>query len=163
MRGAARKWCPAEPDDLMRGSASDGRSLVHYGLLAGRSPHPSASRPPSPSGKALVRTVYHKKVQLFKLVLRKQSLPRGGRWAGRSPGRMRATYRKHSAVYQRTPSPAEPRKKRLTNPLVSCIIIAKKGAVAFPTASQTTMKVYQNLMNNLSGCQTDTKQNAVTI
>ena len=86
MRGAARTWCPAEPDDLMRGSASDGRSLVHYGLLAGRSPHPSASRPPSPSGKALVRTVYHKKVQLFKLVLRKQSLPQRGRWAGHQPG-----------------------------------------------------------------------------
>ncbi len=35
------------------------------------------------------------------------------------------------------PSLAEPRKKRLTNPLVSCMIIAKKDAVAFPTASQT--------------------------
>ena len=30
-----------------------GVALVHYGLLAQRSPHPSASRPPSPSGKAL--------------------------------------------------------------------------------------------------------------
>ena len=30
-----------------------GVALVHYGLLAQHSPHPSASRPPSPSGKAL--------------------------------------------------------------------------------------------------------------
>ena len=33
--------------------SSCGVALVHYGLLAQRSPHPSASRPPSPSGKAL--------------------------------------------------------------------------------------------------------------
>ena len=34
--------------------ASPGSALVHYGSLSAGSPHPSASRPPSPSGKALV-------------------------------------------------------------------------------------------------------------
>ena len=67
-------------------SKSSDCSLVHCGLLAAGSPHPSASRPPSPSGKALVRIVYHKKVQHFKFVPRRQSLPRGGRWAGHQPG-----------------------------------------------------------------------------
>ena len=32
--------------------ASPGSALVHYGSLSAGSPHPSASRPPSPSGKA---------------------------------------------------------------------------------------------------------------
>ena len=37
--------------------ASPGSALVHYGSLSAGSPHPSASRPPSPSGKALI-TLY---------------------------------------------------------------------------------------------------------
>ena len=97
-------------------SKSSDCSLVHCGLLAAGSPHPSASRPPSPQGKALRCTVYHKKVQHFKFVPRRQSLPRGGRWAGQSPGRMRATYRTESVVYQPnhapcgTPNPIHPPK-----------------------------------------------------
>ena len=41
-----------------------GVALVHYGLLAQRNPHPSASRPPSPSGKALA-TLYKLKCCIF--------------------------------------------------------------------------------------------------
>ena len=41
-----------------------GVALVHYGLLAQRSPHPSASRPPSPSRKALA-TLYKLKCCIF--------------------------------------------------------------------------------------------------
>ncbi len=44
--------------------SSCGVALVHYGLLAQRSPHPSASRPPSPSGKALT-TLYKLKCCIF--------------------------------------------------------------------------------------------------
>ena len=36
----------------MGGSVSCHVVLVHYGAVAGRGPHPSASQPPSPSGKA---------------------------------------------------------------------------------------------------------------
>ncbi|MFR6378642.1 MAG: hypothetical protein ACLUNZ_01185 [Evtepia sp.] len=39
--------------DWISGSAWCVGTLVHYGLLAAGSPHSSASRPPSPSGKAL--------------------------------------------------------------------------------------------------------------
>ena len=35
--------------------ASPGSALVHYGSLSAGSPHPSASRPPSPLGKALLK------------------------------------------------------------------------------------------------------------
>ena len=66
----------------MRGSISCGVTLVHDGVLAVGSPHSSASQPPSPQGKALGGTMYHRKVQHYKLVRRWQSLPRGGRWAG---------------------------------------------------------------------------------
>ena len=65
--------------DLIRGSARYGVALVHYGLLSVGSPHSSASQPPSPQGKALGGTMYHKKVQYFKFVPRCQSLPLGGR------------------------------------------------------------------------------------
>ena len=58
------------------------------------------SQPPSPQGKALGGTVYHKKVQHFKFVRCCESLPRGGRWP--RSGRMRATFRKQSVVYQRS-------------------------------------------------------------
>ena len=68
--------------DLIRGPARYGVALVHYGLLSVGSPHSSASQPPSPQGKALGGTMYHKKVQYFKFVPRCQSLPRGGRWPG---------------------------------------------------------------------------------
>ena len=36
----------------MGGSVSCHVVLVHYGSVAGRGPHPSASQPPSPQGKA---------------------------------------------------------------------------------------------------------------
>ena len=72
--------------DLIRGPARYGVALVHYGLLSVGSPHSSASQPPSPQGKALGSTMYHKKVQHHRFARRWQSLPRGGRWAGRKPG-----------------------------------------------------------------------------
>ena len=57
-------------------------TLVHYGLLAAGSPHSSASRPPSPSGKALATP--YKLEMLYLLMINgiTQSLPLGGRWAG---------------------------------------------------------------------------------
>ena len=59
-----------------------GSTLVHYGLLAAGSPHSSASRPPSPSGKALATP--YKLEMLYLLMINgiTQSLPLGGRWAG---------------------------------------------------------------------------------
>ena len=44
--------------DFMTGSVGHVVALVHNRFLAQRSPHPSASRPPSPSGKALI-TLYN--------------------------------------------------------------------------------------------------------
>ena len=44
--------------------SSCGVALLHYGLLAQRSPHPSASRPHSPSGKSLA-TLYKLKCCIF--------------------------------------------------------------------------------------------------
>ena len=41
--------------------------------------------------------------------------------------------------------------------------VAKESDLEKNLIHAITKKVYQNLMNNLSGCQTDTKQNAVTI
>ena len=61
-------------------------TLVHDRFLSAGSPHSSASQPPSPQGKALGSTMYHKKVQHHRFARRWQSLPRGGRWAGRKPG-----------------------------------------------------------------------------
>ena len=44
--------------DFMTGSVGHVVALVHNRFLAERGPHPSASRPPSPSGKALI-TLYN--------------------------------------------------------------------------------------------------------
>ena len=65
----------------------------------GRSPSsdPAHAGPPSPQGKALDGTVYHRKVQHIKFMLHQHSLPLGGRWP--RSGRMRATSRKQSVVY----------------------------------------------------------------
>ena len=81
---AGASWSLAAPNDLIRGSAGCVVALVHCGLLSVGSPHSSASRPPSPQGKALRCTVYHKEVQHYKFVQRCESLPRGGRWPGQS-------------------------------------------------------------------------------
>ena len=50
---AGDSWSLAAPNDFMTGSMGGGGGLVHYGSVAVGSPHSSASRPPSPSGKAL--------------------------------------------------------------------------------------------------------------
>ena len=64
-------------------------ALIRPGLTPG---------PPSPSGKALATP--HKLVVLYLSMIHgtTQSLPLGGMWT--RSGRMRATYRKQSAVYQ---------------------------------------------------------------
>ena len=68
--------------DQIGGSARCGSTLVHYGLLAAGSPHSSASRPPSPSGKALA-TPYKLEMLYFLMIYSTtRSLPLGGRWAG---------------------------------------------------------------------------------
>ena len=64
---------------------------------------PARAGPPSPQGKALGGTMYHRKVQHFKFERRSESLPRGGRWT--RSGRMRAACRKQSVVYQRNTTP----------------------------------------------------------
>ena len=68
--------------DFIGGSEWCHSALVHDRFLAQRSPHSSASRPPSPSGKALA-TPYKLEV-LYLLMINgiTQSLPLGGRWAG---------------------------------------------------------------------------------
>ena len=58
---------------------------------------PAHAGPPSPQGKALDGTVYHRKVQHIKFMPHQRSLPLGGRWP--RSGRMRATFRKQSVVY----------------------------------------------------------------
>ena len=59
-----------------------GSTLVHYGLLAASSPHSSASRAPSPSGKALATPYKLEMLYLLMIYSTTQSLPLGGRWAG---------------------------------------------------------------------------------
>ena len=68
--------------DQIGGSARCGPTLVHYGLLAAGSPHSSASRPPSPSGKALATPYKLEMLYLLMIYNTTQSLPLGGRWAG---------------------------------------------------------------------------------
>ena len=58
---------------------------------------PAHAGPPSPQGKALDSTIYHRKVQHIKFMPHQRSLPMGGRWP--RSGRMRATFRKQSVVY----------------------------------------------------------------
>ena len=59
-----------------------GSTLVHYGLLAAGSPHSSALRPPSPSGKALATPYKLEMLYLLMIYSTTQSLSLGGRWAG---------------------------------------------------------------------------------
>ena len=70
--------------DFIGGSEWCHSALVHDRILAQRSPHSSASRPPSPSGKALATP--YKLVMLYFLMINgtTQSLPLGGRWPGSS-------------------------------------------------------------------------------
>ena len=98
-------WSFALQKDWIGGSVSCGVLLVHYGVLAVGSPHPSASRPPSPSGKAL--PTRYKLAVLYFLMINgtTQSFPLGGKVGRLKPGRMRATLRKESVVYQSDPAP----------------------------------------------------------
>ena len=55
-----REWSFASQKDFITGSIGYGVRLVHYGSIAVGSPHPSASRPPSPQGKAFLGGTTHK-------------------------------------------------------------------------------------------------------
>ena len=52
-------------------------TLVHNGLLAVGSPHSSASRPPSPQGKAWGDTIHHKKCSTANLYRVDRAFPEG--------------------------------------------------------------------------------------
>ena len=70
----------------MTGSVGHVVALVHNRFLAERGPHPSASQPPSPSGKALPTQYKLEGLYLSMINDAAQSLPLGGRWAGHQPG-----------------------------------------------------------------------------
>ena len=88
--------------DWIGGTARCVVGLVHYRFRSVGSPHPTRALPgpPSPSGKAL-STRYKLEMLYFLMIYgTAQSLPLGGRWP--RSGRMRATFRKQSVVYQRS-------------------------------------------------------------
>ena len=84
----------------MTGSVGHVVALVDNRFLAERGPHPSASRPPSPSGKALPTQYKLEGLYLSMINGAIQSLPLGGKVARLKPGRMRATCRAESVVYE---------------------------------------------------------------
>ena len=104
----------ASQKDWIGGTASCGVTLVHDGVLTVGSPHPSASRPPSPQGKALGGRAFPE-----------------GEGGPAKPGRMRATSRKHSVVYQRNTVPSG-----TTNKILWQSQTPHKSAGAFAPARQ---------------------------
>ena len=87
--GRVFSWSFASQNDFIGGSVSCGVALVHCGSGAVGSPHPTRLSPGHlpPRGRLCLRDTT-------------QSLPLGGRWP--RSGRMRATFRKQSVVYQRS-------------------------------------------------------------
>ena len=83
-RGGAGNGVRQRQRDFITGSVGHVVALVHNRFLAERGPHPSASRPPSPLGKAL--PTQHKLEGSYLSMINGtiQSLPQGGRWPGSS-------------------------------------------------------------------------------
>ena len=90
----------------INGSASGGVPLIHNRFHSVGHPHPSASRPPSPPGEGFFRW-YHP-AKLYRV---NRAFPEGEGAPVRTLGRMRATSRKHPAVYQRTALPFQNRER----------------------------------------------------
>ena len=88
--------------DWIGGTARCVVGLIYYRFRSVGSPHPTRalSGPPSPSGKALFTQYKLEMLYFLTIYGTAQSLPLGGRWP--RSGRMRATFRKQSVVYQRS-------------------------------------------------------------
>ena len=123
-------WCLALPKDFISGSISCGVTLVHDGVLAVGSPHSSASQPPlfkedftesnCPPDSLTPGEGFHKWYHTAKLYRVNRAFPKGEGGPAK-PGRMRATSRKHSVVYQRNTVPSGTTDKILLRSKTPCM------------------------------------------